>query len=513
MGWQKITENCLKMVGKRVCSFCRAWPALKLLLAVLFLAQAFGLARAADTDAFSEQIIQSDERILSADAIQFDGIAGHELILFLAGDSGRKLEIVRQTIATTYDLNALSVVDLPEDVFAFQLVDFDSDGREEALLVGLEHCYLLDYDNGGFQPQLQTLASYDRLYSIPNPSAVNEHKVAFDLNGDGKYELVLPSWEGARIYRSNQGKFQLAATLKSISKSTDSRSVNLLVGSGSPGMLINLPEVAVHDVNTDQIADVLLSDRGNLQIWFQTGDLQFSSAASQTLELRQEFTRNLRFVTSELGDINNDKLIDYCRAITQGDGDQFRTIVEVYLGNIASGFSQRPSRRLVLNDYAVGLALCDLNGDGAQSIVVATVPVSTTSMVKAFLVQRMSVELSVYHSVNGVIAEQPASVKKISCGIDLFGTRMPARFIGCMKGDLDGDKLSDLAIINDDDELQVFKGEKDPEFSDKAIAVREAAGVRSIEARDLNGDGKDDLIMLGYDENGRDVVHLLWSNE
>jgi hypothetical protein len=90
---------------------------------------------------------------------------------------------------------------------------------------------------------------------------------------------------------------------------------------------------------------------------------------------------------------------------------------------------------------------------------------------------------------------------------------MPTRYVGCMHGDLDGDKLADLAIVNDDDELQVFRGNKSAHFSDKASVVREASGIHSMTSHDLNNDGKDDLILLGYDENGRDVVHLLWSNQ
>ncbi len=488
-------------------------PLLCLALSLVSALQNIGPAQAADTDAFNEQIIQRDDHILGVHAFQFDGIAGNELILFLSGDSGRRIEIARQTIATDYDLNALTTIPLPADVFAFELVDFDGDQRDEILLVGLQQLYLLDYDSGGFSPGLQTILTYDRLYAIPPPNSVTIQKVAFDLTGDGINELVLPTWEGARVYGKGKKGWELKASLSFSGGSDNDLAGNMLTVHGGPGMVFTLPEVSIHDVNTDRISDLLISVNGDLLIWFQTGELQFTKEPSQSLILRPGFRRNLRFAAAALADINNDQLIDFCRVITQGDRDKFKTILEVFLGNIASGFSQRPSRRIVTEDFAVGLSLTDLNGNGAHSIVVATVPVSATSMVKAFVVQRMSVELRVYESASGLVAEEPTSVKKISCGIDLFGTKMPTRYVGCMCGDLNGDKLAELAIVNDDDELQVFRGEQEPHFSDKATTVREANGVYSIDAHDLNADGRDDLIMLGYDENGREVIHLLWSNQ
>ena len=82
------------------------------------------------------------------------------------------------------------------------------------------------------------------------------------------------------------------------------------------------------------------------------------------LEVRAAFLDNLKFMSWGFGDLNNDKIVDYCRVFTQGGQDEFKTVLEIYLAVGQAGFSQRPSKRIVLDQYCVGLVVTDLDGDG-----------------------------------------------------------------------------------------------------------------------------------------------------
>ncbi len=211
------------------------------------------------------------------------------------------------------------------------------------------------------------------------------------------------------------------------------------------------------------------------------------------------------------GDLNSDKIMDYCRVFTQGGRDEFKTVVEIYLASGQGGFSQRPSKRIVLDQYCVGLMVTDLDGDGSASAVVATVAVSSTSLVKSLLVKRMQVDLNVFQADGGILSEQPSSIKKVTCAVDFFGGDVPTRLIGCLHGDFDKDKLKELVTINDDDEIEIFKGARNPQFSDKPMLIRQTQRCNWLGSTDLNIDGKADLILHLVDETGRDVTSLLWS--
>ena len=115
-----------------------------------------------------------------------------------------------------------------------------------------------------------------------------------------------------------------------------------------------------------------------------------------------------------------------------------------------------------------------------------------------------------FRSEAGVLSEQPTSVKKISCAVDFFGSGVPTRLIGCLHGDFDKD-AKDLVSINDDDEIEIFKGAKNPQFSDKPMLITASRRCNWLDSTDLNLDGKADLILHSVDETGRDVATLLWS--
>lgn len=166
---------------------------------------------------------------------------------------------------------------------------------------------------------------------------------------------------------------------------------------------IQMPEIAVYDLNQDRLPDIALASSAGLTVWYQTGTLQFPAIPSQQIPLRSDFQEDLRFNAAGFADLNNDKLLDYCRIVSQGGQSEFKTVIEIHLGSLQSGFSPRPSKRIVLNQFAVGCDLVDLNGNGSKSLITATVPVSRTSMVKAFVVRKMPVELSVFEAVGGVV--------------------------------------------------------------------------------------------------------------
>ncbi|TFH65637.1 MAG: hypothetical protein E4G91_01760 [Candidatus Zixiibacteriota bacterium] len=184
-------------------------------------------------------------------------------------------------------------------------------------------------------------------------------------------------------------------------------------------------------------------------------------------------------------------------------------MIEIFFENMQEGYSTRPSKRIVIDEYSVGLSLLDLDGDGVSSVIVATVPVTPTSLVKALLVKGIPLDLRVYESNGGVFGDQPVMTKRVTCGLNFFKKACPVRYVGALTGDLASDNKCDLVVITDDDELQVFPGSDKMIFADKPSIVRKTRGVAALETADLNDDAKADLILLGRDEDGRGVITLL----
>jgi hypothetical protein len=421
----------------------------------------------------------------------------------------RHLRIYSPGVSDSYDTIPKADLELPASVFGYQIADIDSDRRDEILLLGFDVVYLIDFTPGQFAAPPKSIATFERLFSLPNPSFVTSFQFAMDLNGDGIRELVLPVWNGIRIMQKKDNGYQLVKLLSLAYNSDGIRDLNLLNGGCSGEMGFHLPVVTAHDLNTDRSTDLLVETSTGLAVFYQTGNLQFSDRPNRILDIKPSYLEDLFFKTAGLGDLNNDRLLDYCRVFTQSSGSDYKTVIEIFLGNMQEGFSTRPSKRIVLDQYGVGMSMVDLNGSGVSSIIVATIPVTPTSMVKALLVKGMPLDLNIFESNGGVFGDQPVLTKRVTCGLNLLRSACPVRFIGALTGDLDSDKDCDLIVITDDNELQVFPGGRQSLFADKPSIVRKTHGVTSLETADLNHDSKTDLILLGLDEDGRNVITLL----
>ena len=479
---------------------------------VLLILPAVCTIQAADTDNFYTQSLVPDAKILTIVPLQFDGVGADELAMAVRSEQGGiRLLVYRESIPRNYESKPALAVDVPASVFGLQAVDMDGDNRTEIALLGLENLYVVDFDDGGFAAIPKELAKFERLYAVPRPDFIVEYEFLFDLNNDRSFDAVLPSWDGIRIMKRDRTGFVASRLVKINHGSIANLGTNLLAPDASCGLAMTLPTIGAFDLNTDRAKDIVVASGSGLTVCFQVGDFQFAETPNQLLEVRAAFLDNLRFMSWGFGDLNSDKVTDYCRVFTQGSQDEFKTVIEIYLASGQSGFAQRPSKRIVLDQYCVGLNVADLNGDGTAAAIVATVAVSSTSLVKSLLVKRMQVDLNVFQAEGGVLTEQASSIKRISCAVDFFGGDVPTRLVGCLHGDFDKDKMKELVSINDDDEIEIFKGAKNPQFSDKPMLIRQTQRCNWLETSDLNLDGKADLILQLVDETGRDLTTLLWS--
>jgi hypothetical protein len=480
------------------------------LIAALLMLVASCTVLAADTDNFFSQTLPQNGKMLAAVPADYDDVSGDELFVFTVDNLGtRHLRIYSPNAAGLYDTIPKADLELPASVFGYQVTDINADRREELLLLGLDAAYQLQFEKDRFASTPKIIASFERLFAIPNPNFVTSYRFAFDLNADGVRELVLPAWNGIRILQKKENGYTQLRQMTLTYGVDGVKDNNLLNGTCSGDLGFHLPLITSHDLNTDKNSDLLVETSSGLAVFFQTGNLQFAERPNRVIDVKSSYLDDLYFRTAGLADLNNDRLLDYCRVFTQSSGTEFKTVIEIFLGNMQEGYSTRPSKRIVLDEYGVGLSLLDLDGDGVFSVIVATIPVTPTSLVKALLVKGMPLDLRVFESEGGVFGDQPVMTKRVTCGLNFFKNACPVRYIGAFSGDLDSDNKCDLIVITDDNDLQVFPGGKKLIFADKPSIVRKTHGVVSLETADLNHDAKDDLFLLGHDEDGRDVVTLL----
>lgn len=482
------------------------WIAI-LLLALLVAHTAIG----AGDETFDSQTISFNERLIGVAAADIYRDRGDELLLFLENDSGeRTLRVLTQGLGRKFSTSPVADLRLPEQVFGEQVFDIDADGRDELLLLAMDGVYRVELGQTAGTDSLIQIAKYEPLYNVPDPGLIVPMQIVFDLDGDGQFELLLPNWQGVGLYQKVNGEYKRVHRFQVKQFTGVPFNEAQLKSPGGSGMEFRLARVTVHDLNTDRIPDVFVETDAGLAVFYQTGKLGFNEQPDKVIEVRGSYLRNLLNSCYGFGDINGDGLLDFCRVFTQGRDYDVKSLVEIFLGNIHDGYSQRPTKRIVLDEFVVGLTLMDLNGDGSASLIVATQSLSTISMVKALMVKRIPVDLEIFGSNAGVISEEPLAVKQVSCGLELLRQQFPGRLVACLGADLNADKRHELAVINQDDELEIYRGDSEAVFADKPATKMSLSHPRQIDCADLDGDTRSDLIITGSDEDGRETVTILW---
>jgi hypothetical protein len=483
--------------------------ALQLFIALLLLWQ---FVFAAGDERFESQTIPLNIANLGIFSAEMNGVAGRELVVFVADDTGaRKMRIYQKGPGRRFAEQSAAEISVSPDVFATQVVDFDNDGRDEIMLLSFESVSLIEYENGAYLSQPRQIAIFDRLFSVPASDEIARLDFVFDLNDDGVYELLLPSWRGVELYEKKNNSYTLGHEFVVRQHSDIRRNSDFLAPNAAGVFGFRFPRVVVHDLNTDRVKDVFIETGAGLFVFYQTGQFKFADQPGKEIDVRPSYREGLFFASSDFGDINGDGLVDYCRVFTQGEGYDAKSLVEVFLGNIHEGYPSRPSKRIVLDEFVVGVKLKDLDNDGSASLIVATQQLSTISMMKSLMVKRIPVELKVFKAVGGQISDVPVAVKKTSCAVQLLQHSFPARFIGCLDGDVNSDRRNELAIIDHDNELQVYQGDQETVFGDKPYYSMSAENFVSVDACDFDLDRKSDLILSGTDEDAHPVLLILWA--
>jgi hypothetical protein len=262
--------------------------------------------------------------------------------------------------------------------------------------------------------------------------------------------------------------------------------VTVLLGDGSGGFIEaadspfpvgNTPtSVAIGDLNGDTNPDLATANFGSDDVTVLLGDGSggFTEAAGSP------FPTGPGPATVAIGDLNGDTNPDL--AVT----NSFASSVTVLLGDGNGGFTEAAGSPFPTDEFPVGLAIGDLDGDTDLDLVTANNNTSGTDV---------TVLLN-----DGSGGFTPAPGSPFSAGSGPLAVAI---------GDLDGDTNPDLAIANYfSDDVTVLLGDGSGGFTE-ATGSPFSAGVNplSVAIGDLDGDTNPDLVTAN--QSSGDVTVLL----
>jgi len=203
----------------------------------------------------------------------------------------------------------------------------------------------------------------------------------------------------------------------------------------------------------------------------------------------------------QVKDINNDNVTDMVVRFTQSSGLLDRTNdYEVYLGKNIDGqlaFSDEASSTIKAEGTLTGLEFIDIDNDDKLEVMLAGFDIGLSQIIGALLSGSIDQDVYVFKMDEEDNFSKDLKVSKeveLSFSISSGTSGSPVVKLA----DINGDQRQDLVLSDGDDALKVYYGVNGKKlFSKKPHKYKVDLPKQGsmLISEDLNGDGKDDLLI------------------
>ena len=399
--------------------------------------------------------------------------------------------------------------------------------------------------------QQRPVAAVETTYRGGEPGRIGRLAAMRDLNGDGLDDVLLADTDGFWVATQvGAGAFGEPAKLGPADPYLAATAVGEARPYGEHGITAgNLPwylgRVHQADYDRDGRQDLLFWNQDRFDVYFQNGAGAFDAApapfrtnvpfdADGAYALMFEYTdenlaglllglrKKTRLTTLHtVGDMNGDGVADL---VTHGlEGRRLgnhRSTYRVYFGAPAPGATAFPPtpdawirpRGTAGAMQAAGYSqatIGDFDGDGSADFLFADVVVGFGGMVRAMAGRSVALDVEL-HRLAGDDRPRPP-VAKLRLRPRLYPSGKGVFFPPVLFGDVHGDGHPDLVVGQSREELRIYAGDPRAGWArpPQSVSVRLPDDERDTFLEDLNGDGKQDILIYDSSRNPHRLTALV----
>jgi hypothetical protein len=491
----------------------------------------FGLVTSVPALAYKSSDIEFNEVIVNAphpltqEVIAADVLAGSgkELVTFSVDEKSNRWLIIYQLNNETSQYVVAEKSIIPKEFYRFDLSESKDDQMQNIYFLSANSLSL--YRQNKFKP----LAKIRSIYIQDQADFLSRGDFIQDLNNDAFDDVIIADFDKAYVL-IGQGMNSFAKQTLPIKPE-----VNIL----SAGASYTQRKLYFSDVNFDDKTDILLIGDGEMIIYPQYGNSQFSRKANR-LAINKAISgtdwRNKRDESGErldqsnleyrkleeLRDVNADGITDMVVRYTKASGVLDRVNdYEIFLGQKtvdALSYSQEANSVIHAEGTLTGLEFVDIDNDDKLEVLLAGFDIGLSQIIGALVSGAIDQDVYVFKmSEQDKFPTKPAIKKGVELTFSLSSGQSGSAVVKL--ADLNGDGLKELILSDDDDELKIYVGNKiskktkkgkksknDRSFNKRSVSysTQLPKDGNLVMAEDLNGDGKDDLIMKYSNLDGED---------
>jgi len=469
------------------------------LLALLPLLPASALAGAPD-DLFALQEVQSgDGRTVAAEIADFDGDGRADLLQIIFSGvppaETRTIRMWKQEEGGALAAKPTYELPVPEDSAAYDLGDVTELPGQELVFLRPSGLTILSFANAGL-PRRDL--DVDGSTLVPSEDERGLDRLHMIYREFGPEPRLLVPMLSQTLFLSPTGETR--AKLDAGARANyflPPRPGPLLVDSDIQ-LLLDVPRIAVGDVNGDGKADVVSLGRHAVRVFLQRPDGSFARPADREYKLalisEQDHIRGSGAVRGDARDISGDGKLDLMISHMSGGITDAKSGTRIYLNRDGAWDLAKPDF-VTEGDSGWGAdQLVDIDQDGRPELLHVSLPFSVLELVEALVTRSVDAQITVYKpNAETAFAKEPWFERKLEIAIS-FDTGRPKGFIPTGAFDMNGDGFEDLLTPGDGDQVEVWLVTAAGLDSDLSGRQDIPANGR-VRGGDWNGDGLEDLVL------------------
>ncbi len=270
-------------------------------------------------------------------------------------------------------------------------------------------------------------------------------------------------------------------------------------------LFIDVPKLAVGDVDGDGRVDIVSSTRHEIRVFLRREGGEFASAPDRIIPLAlitpRDHIRGTGGVSCDFRDIDNDGDLDLLISHSEGSFIDAATTTYLFFNRDGGWHLDDPDGKFASEQGVASTVLVDIDRDGIYELLHIQIKFSLLEFVELLLTREIDAVIALHRlEVGSGFNKKP--ILKRNLGIPFsFDTFRPKGFIPRFTADLNRDGYLDLVTSGAGEALEVYLGGGKTPFAKRAARQKmQTEGV--IEFADFNGDGLTDFVL--YDPHNFD---------
>ena len=459
-----------------------------------------GVSAAPPDDLFALQQVEiSEGRTVAAELGDFDGDGRTDLlqIVFVGVPPAEKRTIRLWTQGEDGALSAQPMyeVPVPEDSAAYDVGDVTELPGKELVLLRPRGLTIVSFANPAL-PHRDLAVDGSTLVPSEDERGLDRLHMIYTEFGPEPRLLVPMLAQTVFLSPSGETRALLDAGARA-NYFLPPRPGPLLVDSDIQ-LLLDVPRIAVGDVDGDARADVVSLGRHDVRVFLQRPDASFVRAPDREYKLalisEQDHIRGSGAVRGDARDVSGDGKLDLMISHMAGGITDAKSDTRIYLNRDGAWDLAKPD---FVSDGGAGWGadqLVDIDKDGRPELLHVALPFSVLELVEALITRSVDAQITVFKAdASGVFAKEPWFERKLEIAIS-FDTGRPKGFVPTGTFDMNGDGFDDLLTPGDGDRVEIWLGGAEGIASDLAGRQELPANGR-VRGGDWNDDGLADLLL------------------